>query len=77
MVATYIAGECLGGIFQIFAGDRLGRLRLMQLMCIIVTIGTVLQTASVNFGMFLAGRILAGMAVGFVHTELGPPNHTN
>lgn len=68
MVATYIAGECVGGIFQIFTGDRLGRLRLMQLMCIIVTIGTVLQTAAVNFGMFLAGRILAGMAVGFVDT---------
>ena len=68
MVATYIAGECVGGIFQIFAGDKLGRLRLMQLMCIVVTVGTILQTASVNFGMFLAGRILAGMAVGFVHT---------
>lgn len=36
----------------------------MQLMCIIVTIGTVIQTASVNIGMFLAGRVLAGYAVG-------------
>jgi predicted MFS family arabinose efflux permease len=64
-VATYIAGECVGAIFQMAVGDKLGRLRLMQLMCIIVTIGTVLQTASVNFGMFLAGRILAGIAVGY------------
>ena len=38
----------------------------MQLMCIIVTIGTAVQTASVNFGMFLAGRVLAGFAVGYV-----------
>lgn len=36
----------------------------MQLMCILVTIGTVIQTASVNMGMFLAGRIIAGIAVG-------------
>jgi len=68
VVSTYIAGECIGGIFQIFAGDRLGRLRMMQLMCIIVTIGAVLQTSAVNFGMFLVGRILAGVAVGFVYT---------
>ena len=36
----------------------------VQLMCIIVTIGTVIQTASQNIGMFLAGRVLAGIAVG-------------
>jgi predicted MFS family arabinose efflux permease len=64
VVATYIAGECFGAITQILAGDKLGRLRFMQIMCVIVTIGTVLQTASVNFGMFLAGRVLAGYAVG-------------
>ena len=38
----------------------------MQLMCIIVTVGTVIQTAAVNIGMFLAGRVLAGYAVGLV-----------
>lgn len=36
----------------------------MQLLCIIVTIGTVIQTASTNLGMFLAGRTIAGIAVG-------------
>lgn len=36
----------------------------MQIMCIIVTIGAILQTAAINYGMFLAGRILAGIAVG-------------
>lgn len=38
--------------------------RFMQIMCVVVTIGAILQTAAVNFGMFLAGRILAGIAVG-------------
>ncbi|KAH7336116.1 putative MFS monosaccharide transporter [Rhexocercosporidium sp. MPI-PUGE-AT-0058] len=64
VVAVYIAGEALGALTQTFIGDKLGRIRFMQLMCIIVTMGTVIQTAAVNFGMFLAGRVLAGYAVG-------------
>lgn len=64
VVAVYIAGEAVGALTQTFIGDKLGRIRFMQLMCIIVTIGTVIQTASVNIGMFLAGRVLAGYAVG-------------
>ncbi|KAK5115720.1 hypothetical protein LTR62_000809 [Meristemomyces frigidus] len=64
VVAVYIAGEAGGAITQTFIGDRLGRVRFMQMMCIIVTIGTAVQTAAVNMGMFLAGRVLAGYAVG-------------
>lgn len=64
VVAVYIAGEAVGALTQTFIGDKLGRIRFMQLMCIIVTIGTVMQTASINIGMFLAGRVLAGYAVG-------------
>lgn len=54
----------MGALLQTAIADKLGRIRFMQLMCIIVTIGTVVQTASVNIGMFLAGRVLAGIAVG-------------
>ncbi|KAL2830190.1 general substrate transporter [Aspergillus pseudoustus] len=64
VVAVYIAGEAVGALLQTAVADRLGRLRFMELMCIIVTIGTTIQTASVNIGMFLAGRALAGIAVG-------------
>jgi predicted MFS family arabinose efflux permease len=64
VVAVYITGEAFGAITQIAAGDRLGRRRFMQMMCIIVTIGTVIQTAAVNFGMYLAGRLIAGYAIG-------------
>ena len=38
----------------------------MQLLSVIVTIGCVIQTASVNIAMFLVGRGIAGMGVGFV-----------
>ena len=36
----------------------------MQIMCVIVTIGTVVQSAVVSFGMYLADCVLAGYAVG-------------
>jgi predicted MFS family arabinose efflux permease len=64
VVSVYIAGEAVGALTQTFIGDKLGRVRFMQLMCVIVTIGTVIQTAAVNIGMFLAGRVLAGYSVG-------------
>ncbi|TQS34004.1 hypothetical protein Golomagni_05633 [Golovinomyces magnicellulatus] len=81
VVAVYIAGEAVGALIQTAIGDRLGRIRFMQALCVLVTIGTVIQTASVNIGMFLAGRAIAGMAVGgMVSTvpiylsEISPPN---
>ena len=49
---------------QIIIGDKLGRIGFMKLLCVIVTIGCVIQTAAVNIGMLLAGRILTGIAVG-------------
>lgn len=64
MVAVYIAGEAVGALTQTAIADKLGRLRFMQVLCVIVTVGTIIQTASVNIGMFLAGRALAGVAVG-------------
>lgn len=62
----YIAGEAGGAILQTAIADKLGRIRFMELMCVIVTIGVTIQTASVNIGMFLAGRCIAGFAVGWV-----------
>lgn len=70
VVAVYIAGEAVGALTQTFLGDKLGRIRFMEFMCIVVTIGTVIQTASVNIGMFLAGRVLAGFSVGCATTRL-------
>ncbi|KAI1339755.1 general substrate transporter [Xylariaceae sp. FL0016] len=64
VVAVYIAGEAIGAIMQILIADELGRLRFMQLACILVTVGCAIQTAATSIGMFLAGRVLAGIAVG-------------
>lgn len=79
---TPCTGEALGALTQTAIGDKLGRIRFMQLMCIIVTIGVSIQTGCVNIGMFLAGRVLAGFAVGgMVSTvpiylsEISAPHH--
>jgi MFS family permease len=82
VVAIYISGEAVGALFQTAVGDKLGRIRFMQLMCIIVTIGTSVQTGAINLGMFLAGRAIAGAAVGALVgtvpiylSEISPPQH--
>ncbi|KAJ4305021.1 hypothetical protein N0V90_000550 [Kalmusia sp. IMI 367209] len=64
VVAVYIAGEAMGSILQILIADRLGRIRFMQLACVIVTIGCTIQTAAVSIGMLLTGRVIAGIGVG-------------
>ncbi|KAK7441769.1 hypothetical protein VKT23_009208 [Stygiomarasmius scandens] len=80
IVSTYIAGEAIGSILQTLLGDRLGRKRFMQLLCLVVTVGTVIQTAAQNYAMFLVGRILTGIAVGglvgtvpIYNSEIAPP----
>jgi predicted MFS family arabinose efflux permease len=54
----------MGSLMQIAIADKLGRLRFMQLLCVIVTVGCIIQTAATSMGMLLAGRILTGIAVG-------------
>ncbi|KAK7460490.1 hypothetical protein VKT23_009209 [Stygiomarasmius scandens] len=80
IVSTYIAGEAVGSVLQMILGDRLGRKRFMQLMCLIVTVGTVIQTAAQNYAMFVVGRVLTGVAVGglvgtvpIYQSEISPP----
>lgn len=50
---------------QILLADYMGRIRFMQLACVIVTVGVTIQTASINIGMFIGGRVIAGVAVGY------------
>ncbi|KAK0216751.1 general substrate transporter [Armillaria nabsnona] len=80
IVSTFTAVQALGPIIQGFFGDILGRRRYMQLMCIVVIVGTVIQTAAQNYTVFLVGRILTGVAVGgligtvaIYNSEISPP----
>ncbi|KAJ7578176.1 general substrate transporter [Mycena floridula] len=81
IVSSYIGGETIGAIIQTFLGDRMGRKRFMQLMCFVVTLGTIIQTAAQNYGMFVAGRSITGLAVGALiatvpiyNSEISPPS---
>jgi MFS family permease len=75
-VSSYIGGEAVGSVATIYLGDKLGRTRYMQVLSILVTIAVIIQTAAVNMPMFLAGRALAGIAVGSVNCLQNlPPSH--
>lgn len=37
----------------------------MEFASVLVTIGCIVQTASQNIPMFIAGRVIAGVAVGY------------
>lgn len=61
IVSVYIAGEAVGALIQMACADCWGRRRFMQAMAVLVCIGSVLQTAAVGYGMFLSGRVVAGI----------------
>jgi MFS family permease len=64
-VSGYIGGEAIGAVIQILIADKLGRLRFMEFASVLVTIGCIIQTAAQNVGMFIGGRVIAGVAVGY------------
>jgi len=68
--------------FVPYAADILGRRTGIMIGCIIMLLGVVLQSISVNFGMFLAGRFFLGFGIAIAHgasplliTELVHPQH--
>ncbi|KAH7357914.1 MFS transporter [Plectosphaerella cucumerina] len=59
----------LGGLFVLpivpFVIDKIGRKHSISFGSVILIIGTILQTCSVNIGMFLASRLLLGTGIPF------------
>ena len=58
----------MGAIFALFAGNRLGRRRMMQLGAIIVCLGTIISVTCIagkNPGaQFVVSRVVTGVGVG-------------
>ncbi|KAF2168607.1 hypothetical protein M409DRAFT_65513 [Zasmidium cellare ATCC 36951] len=78
--SAYSAGEALGVLLQTLIADRLGRIRFLQLLCVITLLGTCVQTASTGIRMFIAGRAVTGFGVGgmvatipLYLSEIAPP----
>lgn len=64
IVAAMPAGSLVGALAVTQLADRIGRKRTVILAGIIWVIGSILQCASVNRGMLVAGRVIAGISVG-------------
>ncbi|KAK9235037.1 general substrate transporter [Lipomyces kononenkoae] len=66
IVAGFSAGAVLGSLSAAWLGDILGRKKTIFVGGCISTLGCSLQTGAATVGMLIAGRILAGMAVGIL-----------
>ncbi|KAG0175043.1 hypothetical protein DFQ28_002323 [Apophysomyces sp. BC1034] len=80
IVSLYEIGCMFGALLTGRLGDALGRRRTIRLGCIILIIGAVLQTVTVNIGMTIAARIITGFGNGIntatvpvYQSEVSPP----
>ena len=64
--STFNGGAVFGSLMGGFTMDRFGRKMTIQMGALICMVGAILQAAAVNLGMMLAGRIMAGWAVGLL-----------
>ncbi|KAI8381271.1 general substrate transporter [Radiomyces spectabilis] len=80
VVALYEIGCMFGALVTGKLGDMLGRRNTIRLGSVILIIGAVLQTATVNMGMTIASRIITGFGNGMntatvpvYQSEVSPP----
>lgn len=64
--STFNGGAVFGALMGGLTMDRFGRKMTIQMGALICMVGAILQSAAVSLGMMLAGRILAGWAVGLL-----------
>jgi sugar porter (SP) family MFS transporter len=80
IVSSYTGGAIIGCILVYYLGDILGRTRSIFLGAFIVTFGCALQAGCTSIAMLIAGRLIAGIAIGILSTanpvycsEVAPP----
>lgn len=64
VVAIYTLGAFFGALSCIWLGDRLGRIRTIQLGAMIDIIGAILQATSFSLGQLIVGRLVTGLGFG-------------
>ncbi|KAF5364248.1 hypothetical protein D9756_000737 [Leucocoprinus leucothites] len=74
LVAIYELGCLAGALSNLWIGDKLGRRRTIMLGGIVMIIGAILQTASVNYAMMLVARVVTGLGNG-LNTSTVPSYH--
>lgn len=60
------AGNFFGAIIAGDVADFIGRRWTIIGGCLIFTVGGILETASTGLGVMVAGRLIAGLGVGFI-----------
>ncbi|EGV64219.1 hypothetical protein PSN45_003653 [Yamadazyma tenuis] len=66
-------GSILGALISTFSVDKLGRVKSLQLACVLMVVAAVIQMTSKNIGQLYAGRFLEGaLSVGLT-VAIGPP----
>jgi sugar porter (SP) family MFS transporter len=80
IVSSYTGGAVLGSLLLYYMGDRLGRTKSIFVGAVIVSFGCALQAGCNSIGMLIAGRLIAGIAIGILSTanpvycsEVAPP----
>ncbi|TFK45479.1 general substrate transporter [Heliocybe sulcata] len=68
--ALFDIGGAVGALLVLFVGALLGRRRTIQVGCVLVAVGAILQATSKTLGQLLAGRILTGIGVGMQTTTV-------
>ncbi|RAH70428.1 putative sugar transporter [Aspergillus aculeatinus CBS 121060] len=60
----FAGGGMIGAAFNGWLADRLGRVKAIQIPCVLGVIAAAIMGASVHVAMFLVGRCLSGIACG-------------
>ena len=66
IVSILSAGTFFGALIAGDLADFIGRRLTIIAGCAVFMLGVILQTASTNYGLLIAGRLIAGLGVGFV-----------
>ncbi|KAI8144231.1 general substrate transporter [Fennellomyces sp. T-0311] len=66
IVALFNVGCFFGACVAATLATKWGRKRTIQVGCFFAAVGGTIQTASINVGMFIAGRLIIGLGIGLL-----------
>ncbi len=68
IVSSLSAGTFFGALIGSLMGDFFGRKTAIMMATLVFSVGIAMQTGADVLGLFVAGRIIAGLGVGLVST---------
>ena len=66
LVSILSAGTFTGALIAGDVADFFGRRTTVMAGCVVFSVGIALQVASTSYGLLIAGRLIAGLGLGFV-----------